>query len=76
MARLSKDNARLYFGTTERIAKLAPVVGINPTSESVYLSNVYPGLFAFFASTNGSDRFGIIEVETTFLDSSNFLPRE
>src|SRR5947208_197051 len=76
MAKLSKANARLYCGTTERVAKLAPVVGVNPTSEPVYLSDVYPGLFAFFASTNGSDRFGIIEVETSFLDSSNFLPCE
>jgi hypothetical protein len=76
MAKLSKANARLYCGTTERIAKLAPVVGVNPTNEPVYLSDVYPGLFAFFASTNGNDRFGIIEIETSFLDSSNFLPCE
>jgi hypothetical protein len=76
MAKLSKANARLYCGTTERIAKLAPVVGVNPTNEPVYLSDVYPGLFAFFASTNGSDRFGIIEIETSFLESSNFLPCE
>ena len=76
MAKLSKANARLYCGTTERIAKLAPVVGVNPTNEPVYLSDVYPGLFAFFASTNGNDRFGILEIETSFLDSSNFLPCE
>jgi hypothetical protein len=76
MAKLSKANARLYCGTTERIAKLAPVVGVNPSNEAVYLSDVYPGLFAFFASTNGNDRFGIIEIETSFLDSSNFLPCE
>lgn len=76
MAKLSKANARLYCGTTERIAKLAPVVGVNPANEPVYLSDVYPGLFAFFASTNGNDRFGIIEIETSFLDSNNFLPCE
>src|SRR5437867_9375800 len=76
MVKLSKDNARLYCGTTEKIAKLAPVVGVNPTGDPVYLSAVYPGLFAFFASTNGSDRLGIIEIETAFLDSNNFLPCE
>ncbi len=76
MAKLSKANARLYCGTTERVAKLAPVVGVNPSNDPVYLSDVYPGLFAFFASTNGNDRFGIIEIETTLLDKSNFLPCE
>jgi hypothetical protein len=76
MAKLSKANARLYCGTTERVAKLAPVVGVNPSNDPVYLSDVYPGLFAFFASTNGNDRFGIIEIETTLLDASNFLPCE
>ncbi|HLJ94673.1 MAG TPA: hypothetical protein VKU02_15915 [Gemmataceae bacterium] len=76
MVKLSRANARLYCGTTERVAKLAPVVGVNPTNEPVYLSDVYPGLFAFFESTNGNDRFGIIEIETTLLDKSNFLPCE
>src|SRR5260370_39222556 len=76
MAKLSKANARLYCGTTERVAKLAPIVGVNPSNDPVYLSDVYPGLFAFFASTNGNDRFGIIEIETTLLDKSNFLPCE
>jgi hypothetical protein len=76
MAKLKKDYASLYCGTTERVAKLAPVVGINPGRESVYLSDVYPGLLAFYASTKGNDRFGIIEVETAFLDSTNFLPCE
>src|SRR5438876_3120536 len=76
MVKLSKVNARLYCGTTEKIAKLAPVVGVNPSNEPVYLSAVYPGLFAFFASTNGSDRFGFIEIETSFLESRNFLPCE
>jgi hypothetical protein len=76
MAKLKKDYASLYCGTTEKVAKLAPVVGINPAREPVYLSDVYPGLLAFFASTQGNDRFGIIEVETSFLDSTNFLPCE
>jgi hypothetical protein len=76
MAKLKKDYASLYCGTTERVAKLAPVLGINPSREPVYLSDVYPGLLAFFASTQGNDRFGIIEVETSFLDSTNFLPCE
>ena len=76
MAKLKKEYASLYCGTTERIAKLAPVVGINPNRDPVYLSDVFPGLLAFFASTKGNDRFGIIEVETSFLDATNFLPCE
>jgi hypothetical protein len=76
MAKLKKEFASLYCGTTERVAKLAPVVGVNPGREPVYLSDVYPGLLAFFASTKGNDRFGIIDVETVFLDATNFLPSE
>jgi hypothetical protein len=76
MAKLKKDFASLYCGTTERTAKLVPVVGINPGREPVYLTDIYPGLFAFYASTRGNDRFGIIEVDTAVLDSTNFLPCE
>ncbi len=76
MARLGKDKAVLYCGTTERIAKLAPVAGINPAHDRVYLSDVYPGVLAFFASTSDSDRFGVIEVDTTKLEGANFFPAE
>jgi len=76
MAKPTKAPARLYCGTTERTAKLAPVVGVNPADDPVYLSDVYPGLFAFFASTNDHDRFGILEIDLTFLDDANFLPCE
>jgi hypothetical protein len=76
MAKLKKDYSSLYCGTTERVAKLAPVVGINPNRDPIYLSDVYPGLLAFFASTKGNDRFGVIEVDTAFLDATNFLPSE
>jgi hypothetical protein len=76
MARLSKDLATLYCGTSERIAKLAPVVGLNPTNKPVYLTNVYPGLFAFFATTNDHERFGILEIDTSQLEAANFLPCE
>jgi hypothetical protein len=76
MAKLKKNYAFLYCGTTERVAKLAPVVGINPGHEPVYLSDVYPGLLAFYASTKDNDRFGLIQVDTALLDASNFLPCE
>src|ERR1700730_13259427 len=76
MLKPGKEFARLYCGTTERIAKLAPVAGLNPTNKPVYFSDVYPGLFAFFASTNDHERFGIIEVDMSILDPSNFLPCE
>jgi hypothetical protein len=76
MAKLKKDYSSLYCGITERVAKLAPVVGVNPNRDPVYLSDIYPGLLAFFASTKGNDRFGIIEVDTSFLDATNFLPSE
>jgi hypothetical protein len=76
MAKLIKEFASLYCGTTERIAKLTPVVGLNPNNNPVYLSAVYPGLLAFYASTNDHDRFGIVEVDLSFLDASNFQPAE
>jgi hypothetical protein len=76
MVKLTKDKQSLYCGTIERIAKLAPVVGLNPNDEPVYLSDVSPGLLAFFASTKDGERFGIVEVATSFLDSANFLPAE
>src|SRR5438128_1783209 len=76
MAKATREPSLLYCGTSERIAKLAPRVGLNPTQEPVYLSNVYPGVFAFFASTNDNDRFGIVEVDTSVLDPTNFLPAE
>lgn len=76
MAKISKEFATLYCGTTERVAKLAPVVGLNPARKPVYLSDVYPGVFAFFASTNDKERFGILEIDMTVLDPSNFWPCE
>src|SRR5207244_9657858 len=76
MAKSTREPNSLYCGTTERIAKLTPRVGLNPTQKPVYLSNVYPGVFAFFASTNDNERFGIVEVDLNVLDPSNFLPCE
>ena len=76
MVKAPKDLTRLYCGTTERIAKLAPVAGLNPSSDPVYLTDVYPGLFAFMASTSDEERFGIVEVDVAFLDPANFLPAE
>ena len=63
MAKSSTHLHTLYCGTSERIAKLSPRVGLNPNQKPVYLTDVYPGVFAFFASTNDNDRFGILEID-------------
>ena len=76
MAKTSGHIHTLYCGTSERIAKLAPRVGLNPSQKPVYLTDVYPGVFAFFASTNDNDRFGILEIDLSVLDPTNFLPCE
>jgi hypothetical protein len=76
MAKTSSPPHTLYCGTSERIAKLAPRVGLNPNNKPVYLTDVYPGVFAFFASTNDNDRFGILEIDLTVLDPTNYLPAE
>ncbi len=76
MAKGSREPVSLYVGTTERIAKLAPVVGLNPAGNAVYLTDVYPGVLAFFASTGDSERLGILEINTTDFDPDNFLPCE
>jgi hypothetical protein len=66
----------LYLGTTEKIAKSAPVAGINLGKDLIYLTDVYPGYFAFYASTNSTDRYGIIEIDLSMLDPNAFLPCE
>jgi hypothetical protein len=66
----------LYLGTTEKIAKSAPVAGLTPDKELLYLTDVYPGHFAFYASTSGSDRYAIVEVDATLLDPEAYLPCE
>lgn len=76
MGKQKKELGSLYCGTTERIAKLAPVQGLNPQHDPVYLSDVYPGLLAFYATTSDQERFGVVEVDLTHLDQGNFLPCE
>ena len=76
MGKQKKEATSLYCGTTERIAKLAPVHGLNPNRDPVYLTDVYPGLLAFYASTNDQERFGIVEVGIANLDPANFMPCE
>jgi hypothetical protein len=76
MAKAVRRVTSLFCGTSERIAKLAPVVGINPANNPVYFSDVYPGLFALYASTNDKDRFGVIQVDLARLDPANFMPCE
>jgi len=60
----------LYVGTTETIAKSAPVKGIEPP---VVLSDVYPGYFAFWASTC-HQRWGILEVDIENLMPDHLAP--
>ncbi|HEV3446855.1 MAG TPA: hypothetical protein VG099_19610 [Gemmataceae bacterium] len=76
MAKSSNHLHTLYCGTSERIAKLAPRTGLNPNNKPVYLTDVYPGVFAFYASTNDNDRFGVLEIDLSILDPTNFLPCE
>jgi hypothetical protein len=76
MSKAKNHHLSLYWGTTERIAKQAPVVSMHAAEMPVYLSDVYPGLLAFYASTADTDRFGILEIDTSVLDASNFLPSE
>jgi hypothetical protein len=66
----------LYLGTTERVAKSAPVVGIPLERDPIYLTDVYPGYFAFYASTNSTDRYGIVEIDVGLLDPAAFMPSE
>src|SRR5882724_1538156 len=76
MGKQKKESTSLYCGTTERIAKLAPVHGLNPHHDPVYLTDVYPGLLAFYASTNDQERFGVLEIDLSHLDPANFMPCE
>jgi hypothetical protein len=61
----------LYFGTTEKVAKEAPVKGIEPP---VVLSDVYPGFFAFWASMDSNQRWGIVEVDVENLMPDSIAP--
>jgi hypothetical protein len=71
-----RNHPRLYLGTTERIAKQAPVLGLQPSVGRIYISEVYPGILAFYGSTDSRDRFGIVELDANYLDAANFLPSE
>jgi hypothetical protein len=65
----------LYIGTSEEIAKVAPVKGLEPP---IFLTNTYAG---HFAAQTKSVKWGLIEVdiESLFLDSfasfSKKIPR-
>jgi len=67
---------KLYHGTTEKVAKIAPMNGIkpyavphnahepvfsDPDSATIHLTNVYPALQAFSACQRW-ERWGIVEV--------------
>lgn len=51
----------LFVGTTEKIAKLAPLKGLEPPN---YLTNLYPGVFC---RDCGDMKWGIISVDTSVL---------
>jgi hypothetical protein len=75
MARRSGVPEKLYCGTTERIAKVAPVAGLPAGDQPIYLTDVYPGYFAFYASSD-MDRYGILEIDVASLDASRLQPCE
>lgn len=79
---------KLYHGTSEEVARLAIKEGLKPrkftgrsnwnhTVESndyaVYLTSAYSG---YFAMATGSERLGIVEVETDLLDPMFLVPDE
>lgn len=79
---------KLYHGTSEEVARLALKEGLKPrkltgrsnwkeTVESndyaVYLTTAYAG---YFASATGSERLGIVEVDTDLLDQMFLVPDE
>ncbi len=76
MTRRAGIPATLYHGTTERIAKQAPVFGLSAATGPIYLTDVYPGYFAFYASTKEDDRWGILEIDLALLEQGLFVPSE
>lgn len=82
---------RMYHGTSESIARKVLIEGIRPRSQTgnkgnwentvssardrVYLTDAYALYFGFSASQTG-ERWAVIEVETSRLDDSRFLPDE
>lgn len=80
----------LYHGTNEDAARKALVEGLKPRGETgasnwdhtkpsytdlVYLSRCYAPYFALNASED-SDKWGIVEIDTNFLDPELFYPDE
>jgi hypothetical protein len=81
--------SKLYHGTTELIAKSAPVKGIEPydvvgrkTGEPVFasksqgfvaLTTLY-GAYQAFTACNSDDRWAIVEVNTAGMSAGRFTP--
>jgi len=80
---------KLYHGTTEKVARRALEVGLQPREEQegnwkhtveggadrVYLTNSYAGYFAGCAAQEG-ERWGIVEVDVEALDELWLVPDE
>ncbi len=64
-----QDKNILYVGTTEQIAKLAPIRGLEPP---IFLTDVYPGFFC--KQICQDERWGIISVNITQLHEEMFAP--
>jgi hypothetical protein len=58
----------LYIGTSEEIAKVAPVKGLEPP---IFLTNTYAG---YFANKSKSTRWGLIEIDIEALFIDCFAP--
>lgn len=63
-------NKFLYVGTTEHMAKLAPIKGLEPP---IFLTDVYPGFFCKQNCPNG-ERWGIISVSIDQLYPAMLAP--
>lgn len=67
---LGLQQVKLFIGTNEQTAKLAPVKGLEPP---IFLTDVYPAFFCKQNCTNG-ERWGILSVYINDLHTSNLAP--
>jgi hypothetical protein len=64
--------ARLYHGTNEKIAKMAPSRGIH-SNEPIALTGVY-GIYQAFMSAGPRERWAIVEIAQDRLQEANLFP--
>lgn len=81
---------KLYHGTTEAIARRALKCGLKPRGttkqggnwemesqpDCVYLTETYAPYFAFSATNDAAETWGIVEVDIGLLDEDNMRPDE